>query len=440
MRKAINSAIGRFPRRNWISVVAAFGCLRAGSLALAQTAAATATPDNAAANAPLNAPPLELTLGPFNLHPRVTAGLVADDNILFSSVKKDADINWTIQPGVQAVAGDDAALIAYRDRNGDVLGLNPGGLIVQSPEAWPGKIFMLDYAPRFKFYDQYTANNAIDQFATLNLLWPMDKLILGFRQDYQLQKATIIEAGQFATAETIATALSAAYQFGDKTSLEGNFRRNSISYDQPGLTGYTEYNTEDWINYALTESMPVSLGVLAGYDDVAASNQNQTYEQVRARVRYNFTEKLAFDASAGGELRQYENGKSDTFTPVFTLSGAYRPAERTTVSLTGYRQHNASIFNGYNYTSTGATLNLSQGITDRFTAGASVGYYTLAYEPISSALASYTDDYYTARIGLEAKIVRHLNGQIFYQFISRQSQISGDINDNQIDVNLTWSY
>src|ERR1039458_5811434 len=170
MRQAIISAKGRFTGRNWISVVAAFGCLRAGSLALAQTAAAAATPDNAAASAPLTTPPLALTLGPLNLHPRVTAGMVSDDNVLFTSANKEADLAWTLQPGLQAVAGDDAALIAYRDQNNDALGLTPGSLIVQPPEAWPGKIFMLDYAPRFKFYDKYTAYNAIDQFATLNLL------------------------------------------------------------------------------------------------------------------------------------------------------------------------------------------------------------------------------------------------------------------------------
>jgi len=436
MRRAILSATGRFTRRHWISVVAAFGCFRASPPALAQTAAA-ATPDNAASTASFNIP---LTLGPLNLHPRVTAGVVADDNLLFTSANQESDLTWSVQPGLQAVIGDDAALINARDQGGSALGFTPGNLIVQPPETWPGKLFTLDYAPRFKFYDQYSTYNAIDQFATLSLLWPMDKLILGFQQDYQLQKATIIEANQFATSEIIPTTLSAAYQFGDKTSMESDFRRISVAYDQTGLIGYTEYNTEDWFNYELSESMPVSVGVLAGYDAVAASHQDQTYEQLRARARYYFTEKLTFDVSVGGEVRQYENGESDTFSPVFSLTGSYRPAERTTVSLTGYRQQNASIFNGYNYTSTGATLALSQGITDRFTAEASVGYYILDYQSITSALINYSDDYYTARLGLTAKIVRHLVGQIYYNLTSIQSPVSGDINDNQIGVNLTLSY
>jgi hypothetical protein len=299
---------------------------------------------------------------------------------------------------------------------------------------------MLDYGPGFQFFDKYTANNYINQLATLNLLWPMSKAIFGFRQDYQLQKTTIIElSGQRAIVETISTALSAAYQFGDATSMESNFRRVSIAYDEPGLIGDTEYNTEDWFNYAVAPDLPVSLGVLAGQDDVA-NHQDQTYEQLRARARYSYTEKLAFDVSAGGELRQYQNGKAATLSPVFTLAAEYRPAERTTLRLTGSRQQNASIINGYNYASTGAALELRQGITDRFTAEASAGYYSLDFTPIRSASAQYTQDYYIARISLDAKIVRHLTGQIFYQLVSSRAQASAAINDNQTGVQLTLSF
>ena len=110
------------------------------------------------------------------------------------------------------------------------------------------------------------------------------------------------------------------------------------------------------------------------------------------------------------------------------------------MSLTGYRQQSASVFNGYNYTSTGATLALSQGITDRFTAGISVGYYILDYQAVTLAVANYSDDYYNARFSLDAKILRHLVGQIYYNLVSIQSSVSGDRSDNQIGMNLTWSY
>jgi hypothetical protein len=269
----------------------------------------------------------------------------------------------------------------------------------------------------------------------------MSKLILGFRQDYQLQKTEVIEAGQRTQIEGISSTLSAAYQFGDKTSLESNFRRISTSYDQPGLIGDTEYNTEDWFNYQVEENLPVSVGVLAGRD-IVVNNQDQTYEQLRVRARYSYTEKLNFDVSGGGELRQFESGAPESFSPVFSIAAQYLIAERTALRLTGSEQKYASDLNGYNYTSTGAALEVSQGITDRFTANLSVGYYALDYTPVGGAagLAKYNEDYYTAKIGIEAKIVRHLTGQIFYQLTSLKSQSTGDIKDDQTGVQLTLSF
>jgi hypothetical protein len=300
-------------------------------------------------------------------------------------------------------------------------------------------LLILDYGPGFEVYDRYSTNNSTDEFATLNLLWPMNKLILGLKQDYQLQKEPLIQAEEFATVETISTALSAAYQFGEKTSVESNFRRVSIGYDEPGLTGDTEYNTEDWFNYEAAEDLPVSLGVLAGQDEVA-NHQDQSYEQLRARARYSYTEKIAFDVSVGGELRQYQNGKSATLSPVFTISGSYRPTERTLLSLTGYRQQYASIYNGFNYASTGATLGVRQGITDRFSAGVSAGYYDLDFTSVSGPSSTHSDGYYTARMSLDTKIARHLTSQIFYQWTDRQSQYDGDMNENQAGVQLILSY
>lgn len=430
----------RFRLRNWLSVVAAFGFLKTGSHALSQNDAAAPPPDDPNAKSLVEKKSLELRLGPFNLHPQLSSGLTYDDNILYTPTGRLADKIWMVQPSLQAVAGDDAALIAFRDQNSDVIGLSPGGLIVQRPENWPGKLFFLNYGPRFQFFDKYTANNSIDQFGSVNFLWPISKLILGVRQDYSSEKTTIIQIGQRTKQETITTVLSAAYSISDKTSLESNFERLSVGYNQAGLTGYTEYNTSDWLNYEVTPDLPFSVGVLAGLDEVG-SNQNQSYEQVRLRARYNFAAKLVFDISGGGELRQYQNGSPDAFTAVFSAAAEYFPADRTSLNLTGYRQNNSSIFNGYNYSSTGVTLGVSQGITDRFTASLSVSYYILDYSPTAAALTKYSTDYYTGRVGLEAKIIKHLNGSVYYQILNEQTSAgTGSIRDNQVGVQFTLRY
>jgi len=273
----------------------------------------------------------------------------------------------------------------------------------------------------------------------MNLVWPAGSWVLGLSQDYQLQKTGIIEAGELTSSEAIATTLSAADQLSEKTSVEGIFQRYSIKYGLPGLVGYTEWNNEDWFNYALAEKLPVSLGVRAGEDEVS-SHRNQEFEQLLARARYSYTEKLVFDTSVGGELRQYENGHPETLSPVFTVTGSYWPAVRTTLSLTGYRRQYAAVFNDFNYASTGANLDIRQGITDRFTADLSLGYYDLEYIPLDSGSSTHTDGYYIAKITLEAKIARHLTGQIYYNFTKLAEPGGSDINDDRVAAQFSLGF
>jgi hypothetical protein len=395
--------------------------------------------DESSSGSSLEKDATELQLGPLHLHPALTTGVTYDDNITFSPTSPMKDVIWSIHPGIQAVAGDDAALINYRDMNYDILSLSPGDVIIQPPEDWPGKLLILDYDPNFKFYDRYTTYNFANQYATVNLMYAMSRLILGFNQNYTLEKTAIIQIGQIATEQTIHSKVTAAYLLSDKTSMEGNFNFIDISYDQPGLTGYTEYNTEDWLNYAVIENLPVSAGILAGFDDVI-DGQNQTYQQLRARARYNYSEKLRFDASVGGELRQYENGHSQTLSPVFSVTGIYQPTVLTTLSLTSFRQQYASLYDGFYDSKTGVALELRQGLTDRFMVDASFGNYFLDYTPINNDESSYSEDYYAVGLGLEAKIIRHLTGKISYQWQDRQSGHSGDASENQVNAQLTLSY
>jgi len=242
------------------------------------------------------------------------------------------------------------------------------------------------------------------------------------------------------TVTTINSTLNLAYQISEKTSTESDFRRVQFDYNSANLVGYTEYNTEDWFNYNLTPALPVSVGGLAGYDAVAVAHRNQTYGQLRVRVRYTLSAKLALDASAGGELRAYDSGQSDTTTPVFSLTASYQLARRTLLSVTGSRQKYAFIFNGYNYLTTGANVYLTQDLTDRFTARASAGVESLQYLTTKHGLKNYTDQFYYARLDVEAKIIRHLTGQMYYSWKTWQSSVNGNVPDNQVGMNLTLKY
>src|SRR5579863_5737776 len=98
---------GHFALRNWMSLIIALSLLPTHSPASAQTNSIDeVSPQDLRS---------KLRLGPFDLHPRLGAGMIYDDNLLLTTASKEADEEWNIQPAPQAVAGDKAAVVAYRD-------------------------------------------------------------------------------------------------------------------------------------------------------------------------------------------------------------------------------------------------------------------------------------------------------------------------------------
>jgi len=133
-----NKASGR---RFWTGVASVIlGVMAMGSepAAWGQNAADGVVATNATARTPWLEQLQDLRLGPFDLHPRLVAGLAYDDNIILGTTNKEADVIWSAAPGFQAVAGDDAALIAYRDQHYDILSLAPDNIIVQDRQRGRG--------------------------------------------------------------------------------------------------------------------------------------------------------------------------------------------------------------------------------------------------------------------------------------------------------------
>jgi hypothetical protein len=384
--------------------------------------------------------PLGFRFGSIDLHPRLTSGATYDNNIDFTTTNAEKDVEWTIQPAIQIVGGDEQGLVKYRIVKDNVLNLSPGDVIINEVEDWPGNVFILDYGPRFQMFQKYSNYNSIDQLGYFNVLFPLNKTIFGFKQDYEQETTTIIEAGQRAKSQVISTTISGAYRFGDRTSFESNLQRYNIDYDSPNLTGYTEYGTENWLNYNFQENLHGSLGVLAGVDEVD-DYQNQVFEQIRARLRYSYTEKLFFDVSAGGELRQYENGHSDTLDPVFNMTGKYFATKRTTLAVVASRQQIASIYNGYYYADTGAAISLRQEIVRYCAVNLSTGYHDLNYTPTDNHVGpQYSDSYYDARISVEFNIATHFSGQIYYRVLNLASELYGNVDDQQVGARLTYRF
>jgi hypothetical protein len=381
----------------------------------------------------------DLRVGPFDIHPRLTTGVMYDDNILIASHNTRSDFIWSVNPAASIVAGDRMAITEYLLNNNDFMAISPGTYITSSPEVWPGKLLMLDYGPRFNWFNRYSENDSTDHLLKFDALLPMAKLILGVNQGYTSENTSVIEASRRANVETISSAIMGAYQFSEKTSAEMNLRRKSTDYAaNQGLNGYVDWTDENWFNYHMSPLFNVSAGLTVG--DLETQNQSQTYEQLLARARYNLAERISVGLAAGGEMRQFE-GAEDSLEPIFTLDGNYRPFERTTISLSGYRRDQASVYSGQNYIITGISSGISQQFGDRYFIGLGIGYDNYKYQASTAAkTADRSDDYVSIRPSFDVRITKRLHSNIYYNFRTLKSSQTDGFDDNQACVQMTLSY
>jgi hypothetical protein len=384
-------------------------------------------------------------LGPFDIQPRVSAGVTYDDNILLSSHNTESDFIWSVQPAFLAVAGDRLAIEDYRRTYHNVVTFSPDTFIVTESESWPGKTLTVDYGPRFNGFTHYTENNSVDELLSVNALWPMHRMILGFRQDYDLQNTTIIEAGRRTWEERIPTILSGGYQFSDKTTGEVNLSRNSLSYEHDsGLADSTDWNWDNWLNYQYKPRINLGLGANLGILELP-SQPRQTYETPELRARYRYDARVFFDGSFGMQMRQYDGGAPNSTAPVFNLVAHYQASENVRFHLNAFRRESSSGSSGLNYVSTGISGGVQQQLGDRYFAGLEMTYYHDVYSPTSPGggaahPSDRVDDFIEIRPALEVRFSRHLVGDLYYLFRTDRSAQWDGWTENQVGARLTWSF
>jgi hypothetical protein len=149
--------------------------------------------------------------------------------------------------------------------------------------------------------------------------------------------------------------------------------------------------------------------------DVSQGGKDQTYEQALFRVIYAATEKLAFNASAGGELRQTDDG--DVFSPVFSLGAVWKPTDSTSVSLEGRRRTYASAaLVGQDYEATGLTISVRQRFLQRFYLSLAAGYEHTEYIAVQPGIvANRVDDYYFIRPSFDWDLSEYFSVGLFYE-------------------------
>ena len=355
-----------------------------------------------------------LRLGPFDVHPSITAGMVHDSNIELSETNRLAAYIGTISPELEAEVGNRAE----------------GG----------GTWLALNYRPTFLIFSDYTSNNAVDQLASLHALWTGAKLTLGVSQEYSQTHGAVVEIGQRVRQNEYNTDLLAKYAFSDKTSFELGPRLTI--QDSANFVNTQDWGLDAFLNHALTAKLTGGVGGSVGYDSIENS-PDQRYARGLARLVYNLATKVNVSVDGGFEVREYTSDQPTSVQPVFGVSGMYRPTDTTTVTLEGHRREEASTFtNDQNYVTIGATAEIRQQLWQRYFVSVAGEYDNRSYSATQSGPAAHrTDNYYLIRTSAGATVARNWSINVYNEYQTDFSSAADhSFVDNQVGFEGSWHY
>lgn len=353
-----------------------------------------------------------LKLGIFEVRPLLSSSVVYDDNILIAPSNEESDVVFIVTPGVVVGAGDS----------------------VERKESF----LQLAYSPSFLLFADRTDLNAVNQMAGLNGQHVFNRLSLGGGVQWEKSFATTNrDIGGRVEQSVLLLSLRAGYKLGERSSLEANGQFLNRDIEQ-GVDA-RDYLGRLWFVYGLTSKLDASVGAAFGHLE-ASDQPGQPYQQILLRSRYESTQKLSFNASAGVEFRQFDSGRTSRTTPVFDVTGNWQPVNSLVVSLTAYRRvtSSASLVEE-NFTSTGVSLIGRQRIIGGLSLELSGGYEQAVYSSAadSSASVDREDDYAYGRAALLYSLRKWGQVSVFHLYRNNDSSLANFSFENR-QTGLQW--
>ena len=353
---------------------------------------------------------------------------VYDDNIFLSHTNRVSDYYFAIEPMLTVGFGD----IEGRGEN----------------------YLRLDYMPSVILFVDHSDQNAVEHLILLEGQYRFSRLTLNLSQEVAILdganlNSTLDTTGLLANLDVsgrtrlnlFITRLRANYDLTGKLFLIGEF--DASIYDYRDFISSQIVSWGLYVNYNVTPKLTVGVGGTFGLDFVEDPNVDQTFEQANFRINYQATGKLGLSASAGVEVRQFDNHRSDHVSPVFELGALYRPFDGTTITLTaGRRILNSGFFADQDFATTYVVGRVQQRLLRRVYLGLAVGYENSDYFATTSGVsATREDDYYFVEPSVDVLITRFLSVGAYYLHREDCSNLNFfSFYDNQVGVRATFRF
>lgn len=348
----------------------------------------------------------------WRLRPYLKTGVTYDDNIFITNTNRTADIIWNVEGGFSFQLGD------YRNLQNNYL--------------------LLEYLATGFFFTNHAAQNSLDQ--SLNFLgqYRINQTAIQFESDFTSLDGADRQVGAFTSRLLFFNALRFVYNYSEKTDLEFEANQRTNYYPQE-LSSYT-WETRAAFDYKIFPKTKAGLQMVAGLSQVQES-PDRWYQTLNARAAYDLTGKLVFKSSVGIQFNQYVGGGEPMrILPVFGLGGEYRISPKTSVSVTAYRNMQASpSLVGQDYIATGTEAGIRQDVLENLALGLAAGWENDTYVANTTAVqASRVDNFYFFRPSLSYSFLKYLNLTLSYEYRANSSNFQQDSwFDNRVNIELS---
>jgi hypothetical protein len=368
---------------------------------------------------------------------RLTVRGVYDDNIFLSHFDRQSDWYVAIEPAIT---------IGY-------------GEIVQRQ----GTYIRLDYAPSIFLYTDHSDVNSVEHLIRLEGQAGFGRLQVGVSQDVQILNGTRLDrSGLDASAVSIAgsinagvsgdtdaqfylTNLGASYDLTEKTFISTGFTYSRRDFNT--LISSDEIRGNLFFNYKYNPRLAIGIGGSGGVSSVDGG-PDETFEQGLLRVQYQATGKIALNASAGVEVRQFDNSagdgsRDDHLSGVYEIGATYQPFDGTVITLRGSSRvlNSANVANA-DFLATNVLLGVRQRLLQRVYLGFTAGYEHAHYfTTVPGVGLSRDDNYYLIEPAVDVMVTRWFTVGAYYLYRTNDSPIARfDYYENQFGMRASFTY
>ncbi len=346
----------------------------------------------------------------WRISPHIHAMVTYDDNIFIQPDHERADFIFTLAPGItfgywelEAQRPD----YLYEIRDVDVLA-----------QRALGNFLIVDYTAYLLGFARTGSENTVDHDGRVAFRWELAKLTVGATLHAESKTEADPDVGERVKIRRLAIDIASRYQFSEKTTI-GLILSNRVN-DPEGFIQTTEWRAEGFAEYAITPLLQLGLGIAGGRLSVTEGS-DQSFEQVLARARYSFSDKLNAQFSGGVEFRQFDSSTNDHTSPVFALGFEWQPATATQITLQAFRRVDASALNAdENTTTTGFEAMFRRVLFGRLQFSLTGGYHAVDYRFVSGN-EPRTDNFIFVRPGLLYQFTDRLHAGITYQYRRNES-------------------